>query len=149
MIAFMLYNARMESLSGASNFAPVQIETAIANMKRTFDETAQPRHRKTSLPPAFDHIIHDLDAGIDEHGQRRGVIEAFGFGQSRIAATFRRLKHDHAQGHMDLRRLETRTVGVDHGLDHVGDQATYFGRARIRNLLGLLRQDGMTHPCYL
>ena len=104
VIAFMLDDTGMESFCRAGDFATVHIEAAIADVKRTFDEAAQARHRKASLPATLKVAAHDLDFGIDQDGQRCGVIEALGeFG---VAATLGRLKHDDAHRDMDLRRSD-------------------------------------------
>jgi hypothetical protein len=46
---------------------------------------------------------------------------------------------------MDLWRGQAGAIGIDHGLDHVGDQAADFGRRGVRNLIGAARQDRMAH----
>jgi len=64
--------------------------------------------------------------GLDQHGQRRGVIDAH-LAPGRIGARGRRLEDDDAQTLMHLRAGQACAVGVDHGLDHVVDQASQFG----------------------
>jgi len=146
MIAFMLDDAGMESLCHARDFAAVHIETAIANVKRPFDETAQAGYRQASFPATLDLAAHDLDLGIDQHRQWRGAIEALR--QFGVAAPLGRLKNDDAQRDMDLRRSETSAVRVDHRLDHVGDQTPYLRRGGIGDWVSHLRQHGMAHAGY-
>ena len=83
MIAFVLHDAGVKALGGARDRLAFEIDAAIADMGGPLDKAAQARHRQAALPAAFRRGVEDLDLGIDQHGQRRGVVEALCLGQAR------------------------------------------------------------------
>jgi len=145
MVAFVLHDPGMKALGDALDGSPVQTQTAISDVRRAFDPAPQAWDRQAALPPALDRSLRDLDDGIDEDGQRRRVIESLGLAEPRIRARGGGLKDDDAQAFVHLRRRETRAVGVDHGFDHVFDQAPDLGVARIGNFDRALGKHRMTH----
>src|SRR5882757_2171691 len=80
MIAFVLHDAGMESPRGAGNGFALVVEPAIADMPRPFDITAKPRNREAALPAPVESRIDNLNLRIDQHGQRRRVVEHLGTG---------------------------------------------------------------------
>ncbi len=66
-------------------------------------------------------------------------------GQARVGALGGRLEYDHAQRHMDLRGRQSGAIGIDHGLDHVGDQGANLRRRGVGHRVGLAGEDGMAH----
>jgi len=73
------------------------------------------------------------------------VIKLFLLGQLTLRTLLGCLENEDAQRHMDLRRGKPGPVGVDHGLDHVGDQAANLRCRGIRDGLRYSRQNGMAH----
>ena len=145
MIALVLHDPGMKALGDALDGSPFQTQAAISDMRRAFDPASQARDRKTSLPAALKRRLHDLDDGIDKNGQRRGVIESLAVAKPWIRTRGWGLEDDDAQAFMHLRRGKPRPVGVDHGFDHVLDQAADLGPARIDNLDGAFGKHRMAH----
>src|SRR5689334_7616599 len=97
MIHFVLYNPGVETLCCPCDIASVQVQSAIANVFWPLDEAAQARDRETTFPAALGSGIQHLNFRIDEHGERRGVVEPLVLRDIRIRSFVRRLKHDYTQ----------------------------------------------------
>jgi small subunit ribosomal protein S21 len=145
MIELVLHDARMKTTRSPRDSLSVRIHALIAHVGRPFDKTAQARHRKASLPAAFFILVQDLQFGIDENRERRGMVEALGFVQARIAARLGRLEDDEPKRHMHLGCGEARAIGIDHGLYHVGDQPADFGRGGVCHRFRAGGQHRMAH----
>ena len=115
------------------------------DMPRPFDEPAQTGHRETTLPAAVKRGFYNLDHRIDQHRQRRGVVEHLVGIHVVRRALARRLEHDDSQRNVNLGCRQTRAIGVDHGLDHVGHEPADFGSGGVFDLLRALGQDRVPH----
>ena len=73
------------------------------------------------------------------------MIETLCVGQPVLGAFAWRLEHHDPQRNMDLWRGKPRPARIDHGLQHVGDQAVNLRRGGIGNWSGTARQHRMSH----
>ncbi len=139
MIALVLDDPRVQPLDGAVDGLALGREAAIAHPLETRHQAAQSGNRQAPVPAVLAPVVERLDHRVDQHRERREVVIAV------LLALARRVKDDHAQVHVNLRRRQSEALGVDHGLDHIGDQRLDLGRRRVGHLLGTHAQRRVAH----
>ncbi|MDT4875218.1 hypothetical protein FQZ97_1105680 [compost metagenome] len=112
----------MESFGNALDRLPLRIDALIANTPITIHRPTQARHRKTTFPALLHLLAERRDQRVEQDGLRhsRGI---------RIAFAVLEAEDHQLQVDTDLRRSQTDTAGVAHGVEHVVDQVLQLGAA--------------------
>ncbi len=146
MVALVLHHAGMEALRLTHHLAAAQIKPTIAHGPVARHLAGQVRHRQAGLPAHQQLLAQRLHPRIDQHGERHGPA----FGRRLLARLAPAALGGDVEDHetprdMHLGRGQPGAARILHGVQHIADQATHLGIARIRDRRGLLFQDGMAH----
>ena len=136
VIELVLHHVGLQPVSIAADRVAVAIDTTVADAHMTRHGGAQARDGKTPLPAQCHLIPQYRDHRVD-HDRRRHRRAAGALG--------RQVEDEQAPGHVHLRRGQADARRVQHGVDHVGGQATHLRRPRIGHVRRALQQDGVAH----
>ena len=145
VIAFMLDHAGMETPGDTLDYLAVESQTLIPDVGVTLDPTAKAGNGQASFPAAFPVWGQDFNLRVHQHGQGRRVVEHLGLAEAWIRTACRRLKNDEAYLLMHLWSSQSCSIGIDHGFNHVLNQAAKLGIGQVGDRFGHKTEHGMAH----
>ncbi len=137
----MLHDPRVKIGRLAFHCLAVRRVAAINDARIAGHRAGHAGNRQAAFPAHGELIVERLEFRVDQCGQGREITI-----RGVLFATFTgRFENDHAFAFIDLRRGQSDTRRILHGLDHIFEQTADIARGWIGDFLRRFEQNRVSH----